>query len=94
MGTPAYMAPEQASGHLDLINEQTDIYGLGAILYEVLTGHPPFSGPDTQEVLRKVREEQPPLPREQWADVPRRWKPFAYVPWPRVRLTASHLPVS
>jgi eukaryotic-like serine/threonine-protein kinase len=70
MGTPAYMAPEQASGHLDLINQQTDIYGLGAILYEVLTGHPPFSGPDTHEVLRKVREEQPSLPREHWAEVP------------------------
>jgi len=70
MGTPAYMAPEQASGPLDLINQQTDIYGLGAILYEVLTGHPPFSGPDTLEVLRRVREEQPSPPREQWADVP------------------------
>jgi len=69
MGTPAYMAPEQASGHLD-INQQTDIYGLGAILYEVLTGHPPFSGPDTHEVLRKVREEQPSPPRAYWAEVP------------------------
>lgn len=70
MGTPAYMAPEQAVGHLDLINQQTDIYGLGAILYEVLTGHPPFSGPDTHEVLRKVREEQPSPPRAHWANVP------------------------
>ena len=52
------------------INQQTDIYGLGAILYEVLTGHPPFSGPDTHEVLRKVREEQPSPPREHWAEVP------------------------
>ena len=52
------------------INQQTDIYGLGAILYEVLTGQPPFSGPDTHEVLRKVREEQPSPPREHWAEVP------------------------
>ncbi len=70
IGTPAYMAPEQASGRLDLIGRHTDIYGLGAILYEVLTGCPPFSGPDTREILRKVREEQPLLPRGQWAEVP------------------------
>ena len=70
MGTPAYMAPEQASGHLHLIDRHTDLYGLGAILYEVLTGAPPFSGPDTHEILRKVREEQPRPPRELWDKVP------------------------
>jgi PAS domain S-box-containing protein len=70
IGTPAYMAPEQASGRVDRIDRHTDIYGLGAILYEVLTGGPPFSGTDTHEVLRKVREERPPLPRERWAEVP------------------------
>jgi eukaryotic-like serine/threonine-protein kinase len=70
IGTPAYMAPEQAAGRLDLIGRHTDIYGLGAILYEVLTGRPPFSGSDTHEILRKVREEQPRLPRELWAQVP------------------------
>jgi PAS domain S-box-containing protein len=70
MGTPGYMAPEQASGRVDIIDRRTDIYGLGAILYEVLTGHPPFSGRDTREVLRKVREEEPEMPREQWSDVP------------------------
>ncbi|HET7696557.1 MAG TPA: PAS domain S-box protein [Vicinamibacterales bacterium] len=70
MGTPAYMAPEQASGRVDIIDRCTDIYGLGAILYEVLTGDPPFSGQDTEEVLRKVREEPPRPPRERWPDVP------------------------
>ncbi len=70
IGTPAYMAPEQASGRLDLIDRHTDIYGLGAVLYEVLTGGPPFSAADTHEILRKVREEQPLPPREQWAGVP------------------------
>src|SRR5262249_58214915 len=62
LGTPAYMAPEQATGRLDLIDCRTDVFGLGAILYEILTGRPPFSGVDTQDVLGKVREEEPPRP--------------------------------
>jgi WD40 repeat protein/serine/threonine protein kinase len=60
LGTPAYMAPEQAAGRLDLIDCRTDVFGLGAMLFEVLTGRPPFTGVDTQEVLRKVRQEEPP----------------------------------
>ncbi len=70
IGTPAYMAPEQAAGFLNLIDRRTDVYGLGAILYEVLTGHRPFTGADTREVLRKVREEKPVPPHEFWPDVP------------------------
>ncbi|HWE38060.1 MAG TPA: serine/threonine-protein kinase [Isosphaeraceae bacterium] len=62
MGTPAYMAPEQASGDLARIDRRTDVYGLGATLYEVLAGRPPFGGPDTAEVLRRVREEVPEPP--------------------------------
>ena len=94
MGTPAYMAPEQASGHLDLIDRRTDIYGLGAILYEVLTGRPPFSGPETHEILRKVREEQPLTPREGGPTCLRRWKAFACVRWPRARPNALPPPAS
>jgi hypothetical protein len=60
LGTPAYMAPEQAEGRLDRLGRHTDVYGLGAVLYEVLTGHPPFAGATTQEVLTKVVQEQPP----------------------------------
>jgi WD40 repeat protein/tRNA A-37 threonylcarbamoyl transferase component Bud32 len=70
IGTPAFMSPEQAAGRLDLIDHRADIYGLGAILYEILTGRPPFVGRDVQEVLRKVRHEQPVPPRQLCPEVP------------------------
>jgi eukaryotic-like serine/threonine-protein kinase len=70
LGTPAYMSPEQAAGRLDQIDVRTDVYGLGTILYEILTGRPPFSGPDTRAILRMVLEAEPPPPRQRWADVP------------------------
>jgi PAS domain S-box-containing protein len=70
LGTPAYMAPEQADGLLDRIDHRTDIYGLGAILYEILTGRPPFSEPSLAELLRKVRHEPPVLPREVCPEAP------------------------
>jgi serine/threonine-protein kinase len=63
LGTPAYMAPEQAEGRLDLLGPASDVHGLGAILYEILTGQPPFQGDDTTAVLRKVVHETPPRPR-------------------------------
>jgi serine/threonine-protein kinase len=64
LGTPSYMAPEQAEGRLDLVDTRSDVYGLGAILYEILTGVPPFSGADTPEVVKRVVQE-PPLPPRQ-----------------------------
>jgi PAS domain S-box-containing protein len=70
LGTPAYMAPEQSSGSLERIDQRTDVYGLGAILYEILTGVPPFRADSTDEVLRKVREEEPIPPRQLWPGVP------------------------
>jgi tRNA A-37 threonylcarbamoyl transferase component Bud32 len=59
VGTPAYMAPEQAEGRTDQIDERTDIYGLGAVLFEVLTGRAPHEGKDTPEVLRHICEGEP-----------------------------------
>ena len=70
LGTPAYMAPEQAAGRLDEIDCRTDVYGLGAMLYEILTGQPPLTGSDTLEILRKVIEEKPPSPRQHWPELP------------------------
>jgi serine/threonine-protein kinase len=63
LGTPAYLSPEQAEGRQDLLGPGTDVYGLGAVLYEILVGSPPFSGPDTTEVLRRVRHQEPERPR-------------------------------
>ena len=64
LGTPAYMAPEQAQGRHDLVDERTDVYGLGAILYEILTGRPPFIAPKSSEIIRKVCQEAPTPPRQ------------------------------
>lgn len=70
MGTPAYMAPEQAEGRLDQVDHRTDIFGLGAILYEILTGHPPFTGSNTMEVVQKAIRGHPAPPHESWPEVP------------------------
>jgi serine/threonine protein kinase len=69
LGTPAYMAPEQARGEHDSIDQRTDIYGLGAILYEILTGQPPFTAPKSAEIVRKVCAEEPVPPRQHVAEV-------------------------
>lgn len=70
LGTPAYMAPEQAEGRLDQLGPASDVYGLGAILYEILTGIPPFRGNNTEEVLRSVVHETPTRPRSIARGVP------------------------
>lgn len=62
-GTPAYMAPEQAAGWVHKIDARTDVYGLGAILYEILTGRPPYERAELKEMLRRVRQDAPAAPR-------------------------------
>jgi len=69
-GTPAYMAPEQATGQIHLIDTLTDVYGLAAILYEILVGEPPFLGTSIVETIHKVIHHLPVPPRERVADVP------------------------
>ena len=69
MGTPAYMAPEQARGEQD-IDARADIFALGCVLYECVSGHAPFRGEDPWAVLAKVLFEEPPPASEHRAAVP------------------------
>ena len=71
MGTPAYMSPEQSSGKRGAMTTATDIYGLGAVLYALLTGHAPFGSDSMVETLEQVRERAPEPPRKQNHRVPR-----------------------
>jgi len=63
LGTPSYMAPEQAMGNNGAVNEATDIYGIGAVFYQLLTGHPPFAGGTTHETIKLLLDTEPRPPR-------------------------------
>jgi serine/threonine protein kinase len=71
LGTPSYMAPEQAEGRLADVGPATDVYALGATLYEMLTGRPPFTGTTVLEILEHVRTLDPVPPRALQPGVPR-----------------------
>jgi serine/threonine protein kinase/Flp pilus assembly protein TadD len=71
LGTPAYMAPEQAAGNSPAIGPRTDVYALGVILYEMLTGHPPFSGTTNWELLTRVLHDDPAPPSRKRARLAR-----------------------
>jgi TolB-like protein/predicted Zn-dependent protease/predicted Ser/Thr protein kinase len=63
LGTPSYMAPEQAVGNNEAVSSVTDVYGLGAVLYQLLTSHPPFAGGTTYETIKLLLDTEPRQPR-------------------------------
>ncbi len=70
LGTPAYMSPEQARGEINKIDERSDIYSLGAVLYEMVTKSPPFRGDSNMQIIIQVLDKEPISPRYLNPDIP------------------------
>ncbi|MGE0707372.1 MAG: extracellular solute-binding protein [Planctomycetota bacterium] len=70
LGTPCYMAPEQAAGETDWVDHRVDVYALGVILYECLTGQVPYGGQTAAEVISRILHEDPPAPRSIRPELP------------------------
>ena len=71
LGTPSYMAPSKPPARAKAFRAATDVYGLGAILYELLTGSPPFRNPTVMETVVEVLERDPLPPRELRPEIPK-----------------------
>lgn len=71
LGTPSYMPPEQAAGQINTIGPASDVYALGAVLYSLTTGRPPFQAASRIDTLRQVVEKEPVAPRQMNSAIPR-----------------------
>src|SRR5881227_3973966 len=85
LGTPSYMAPEQAAGNNSKLTNATDVYGLGAVLYQLLTGQPPFAGGTTYETIKLLLDTEPRQPRLWNRKIDRDLSTICLSVWRRIR---------